>query len=754
MLRWAERANHGSRALRVSEIELSRKAWRPPNRTVFRARGMAPMQKLHRLGSRLRPRRPQPSPPTPMQRSAGAWRRRREWVMGRADDSKQTRARAIAGRTALASHGLWLLVVVVALLVLGRVVQLQVAPRESLAWRVGGQWSERQLGTLRGSIVDRRGRVVALSYLGQRVFLDPERLESPPGVAVTRLAEALGMDEDEVGERVMAAMARGDARKQAIEAWKAKGSPEGESPGLVIRYVPFTDVLAPELVAAAREMARKTPGVHLEAQDVRRVAADDAAISLVGKTGRLKIGERARGLAGLEASLDERLQGEPGTVRFVRDHRGRPLWMGPDAWEAPEEATPIRLSIDLALQRMAVQELERGVRLADAAGGRVMMIDPRSGEVLAMADTLRPIEGLAEFPYVPREGEGGGRGPGPVEGVRYRTQLADPWREREPALARNRCVVDVYEPGSTLKPLIWAMLTEAGVMDPAEIIDTEGGVWRTPYGRRVEDVTRRDELSWADVLVHSSNIGMAKATSRVSHGALRRIVRSFGFGRTTGLGLGGEAPGIVTSEKQWTKYTQTSVSFGYEIAVTPAQMVRAFAAIAGDGWAPTLSVALDESGTLGVVERVFSPETARATREALVKVAARADEKMARGEHRVRGLWKDDTWRYSWFGKSGTAEIPVPPAPKGMRIPKGVKAYFDQQYTSSFIAAGPVEGAEVLVVVVIDDPGPKQVRDRQYYGSVVAAPVARRVLERSLRYLGVEPDRPGNDDRVLIGSLP
>jgi len=671
---------------------------------------------------------------------------------------KPDASRAIPGRTAWAVRGLILLVLLVTASVLVRVVQLQVAPREALAWRVGGQWTEQAIGTLRGSMVDRRGRPVAVSYQGRRVFVDPERLESPPGRAVTELAAALKMDEDEIGARLMEALVFGDRRKAELAAWKARGSPEDEFPGPVVRYVPITDVLEPERVAEARKVARRLPGVHLEAKDVRRVTGGDSAAMLVGKTGRLKVGERVRGLAGLEASLDEDLQGDAGSVRFVRDSWGRPLWMGRDAWHAPAEAEPIRLSVDLAIQRLAIEELERGVEWADAAGGRLLMIDPRTGEVLAMADTLRAIEGLAEYPYVPREKpreaaapEGAGEVAGLSEGVRYRTQRPDPWRAREPALARNRCVVDVYEPGSTIKPLIWAALTERGVARPDEVFDTEGGRWRTAYGRPIEDVTRRDEQTWTNVLVNSSNIGMAKATDRVSFKAMHDIVRSFGFGRRTGLGLGGEAPGLVTSAERWNKYTHTSVSFGYEIAVTPAQMARAFAAIAHEGRAPALTLALDRSGSLGLVERVFSPETARATRDALRRVAARADEKMARGDDGVTGLWEGDTWRYSWFGKSGTAEIPVPPAPEGYRIPRGAKAYFEQQYASSFVAAAPAENPQVLVVVVIDDPGPALVRSRRYYGSDVAAPVARRVLERSLRYLGASETVDPQDDRVLIG---
>jgi cell division protein FtsI (penicillin-binding protein 3) len=291
---------------------------------------------------------------------------------------------------------------------------------------------------------------------------------------------------------------------------------------------------------------------------------------------------------------------------------------------------------------------------------------------------------------------------------------------------------------------VWAVVTELGGQAPADVIDTENGMWR-PYGRRViEDVVRRERMTWAEVLINSSNVGMTKATEKITHTQLRTAVRRLGFGESTRTGLPGEATGLVTSAKNWTKYTQTSVSFGNEIAVTPVQMARAFCALARDGeMAGTLpdvrlTAALAGPGGMGgeadrgVVHRVMRPSTAVLTRGILRHVAAKMEEKLAR-------IHKEGGWRYSLFGKSGTSKIPMGKPPAGKKRPPGSNGYFDRQYNSSFIAGGPVEAPELVILTVIDDPGPELIRKNAYYGSDVAGPVVRRVMEKSLSYLGVPP---------------
>src|SRR5438105_361029 len=167
---------------------------------------------------------------------------------------------------------------------------------------------------------------------------------------------------------------------------------------------------------------------------------------------------------------------------------GRPLWMGPGAYDPARRGEDLRLSIDLEIQRLATEELERGVEDSDAAGGRAVVFDPATGEVLAMVDIIRPVPAVP-FPWPDAPPRGGRRSGVPYEPAseipraRYAVVMPDEARQKTPALARNRCVQDIYEPGSTFKPFVWATITELGLVKPAEMIDTHHGLWRTPYGR-------------------------------------------------------------------------------------------------------------------------------------------------------------------------------------------------------------------------------------------------------------------------------
>ena len=389
------------------------------------------------------------------------------------------------------------------------------------------------------------------------------------------------------------------------------------------------------------------------------------------------------------------------------------------------------------------------------------MIDPLTGEILAMADIYRDVGVLPEFPWVDAKPDPDAPKPAKYDSwdaPRYRTLSPDPMRKIHPALGRNRCVEDIYEPGSTFKPFVWSLLTEAKLCDPDEIFDTEGGRWliRAGRGRRyIEDVTKRDQMTWREVLINSSNIGMIKGASRMEHQTLHDGIMRYGFGSRTGITLPGEASGLITPMKRWTVWTQESVSFGHEVAVTPVQMARAFCVFAspGDeaGTMPqvTLEAVGKEAGNVRV--RAIPAEIARLTRFTIRNVAAKVEERMAEDDPNE----PVDGWKYVMFGKSGTAEIPLGKPPEGKKRPRGSSGYYDNQYNSSFVAGAPLEKPKLVVVVVIDDPGPEIVHRRRHYGSRVAGPVARRVLERSLTYLGVVPDASDSiADAPMISSNP
>ena len=607
-------------------------------------------------------------------------------------------------------------IVIALLAVLARVAQLQVQTPSSLLEHVQARKSMVTKPGVRGDLYDRAGRLLATTRFAERAFVDPLRFADPPDEAIVRLSDAIGMDAHDVGARLIPKLARSRERVAT-----------GQS---AIRYVSLDRIL--NEAQAARVRSLKLPGVHLERRDQRVYPAGVLSSAIVGK-----VGVEHEGRLGAELAFDADLAGTPGAVRYVRDVSGRPLWVERGDHTESERGEDISLSIDMELQRIAAEELERGILECDARGGRLVMLDPATGEVVAMIDMVREVPGLDPYPWQPNDEEN----PPVFEhdaSKRYDTMPPDPGRQVHAALARNRCVEDVYEPGSTFKPLVWSLITGLGRAEVDEVFDTHDGRWRTSYGRRIEDVTKRPEMTWTEVLIHSSNIGMIQGAERITERQLRDGVRAFGVGSKTGIGLPGETAGLMTSEKNWSHWTQASVSFGHEIAVTPVQMVRAFSVFARDGamagtLPPVTLRAVDaDDPSSDVVQRVIPRRTAMLVRGALEGVVDNLDDKMRR-------YTDEGGWKYRLFGKSGTAEIPLGAPPEGFRRPRGADGYYVDQYNSSFVGAGPIESPELVTIVVIDDPGPDRIRNRRHYGSSTAGPVVRRVMERSLTYLGVPP---------------
>ncbi|MGD9690978.1 MAG: peptidoglycan D,D-transpeptidase FtsI family protein [Phycisphaerales bacterium] len=634
-------------------------------------------------------------------------------------------AHALARADRVARVLLWCLALGFGIM-LGRVIQLQVAPPAQLTAHMGERISSIAESARRGDVLDRHGRVLAATRFGWRCFVDPTRMRPDPEADILALAQALGLPPEDVGPRILAKMS--ENQRRSLEA--------GDEPPALVRYVSIGSVLEDDRAESVR--ALKIPGVHLETRPVREVVAGQQLLPLLGK-----VGIDDDGLTGAERLLEKRLDPSPGRLEYVRDSRGKVLWVEPGGYEPPERGEDVRLSIDLQLQRIALEELQRGVEDADAQGGRCVIFDPRTGEILAMTDVVRPVRDAVVYDFkrpIPKD-----NGP---SGTRYQTIRTNPAALMNPELARNRCIEDVYEPGSTFKPFMWSAILELGLADPEETINTEGGRWSTPYGRAIADVVKKDHQTVREVLINSSNIGMIKLTTRLSAGQMHDAVIKFGFGKRTGLGLPGEAAGIVTPLKNWSKYTHTSVATGYEIAVTPVQMVRAFSVFARSGvdagtlppirLAPGESASTAAPGSPPIVRRVLPAPVAELARDTMRGVTANLDRKLAALPEPEKG------WKFELFGKSGTAEIPLTPPPPGMKRPKGSDGYFNGQYNASFIAGGPVDEPRLVCLVVIDDPGPTLVRERRHYGASTAGPVVRRAMERALSYLGVRAS-PASD---------
>lgn len=656
------------------------------------------------------------------------------------------------------------------LAVVGRVAQLKASPSERLSRYVSDRVGIEREPSPRGDLLDRKGRTLSMSEFGFRVIIDPLVAERSMDQVVVELARLLGTTADEIGTPLARAVARNEEiREQRVESARARADADPDADAITLRsrlrglfghtaptraaeggdkgpslrrYLAVGPVVDREIAELIEGLS--LPGVLIEKQLVRHYPGGDDVASILGK-----VGWGHAGLLGAERTLDERLTGADGRIGYVRDSVANPILIDAARSRPGERGEDIRLSLDLELQRIAIEELERGMDEADAAGGRLVVMEPRTGEILAMVDLYRTeVEGLVDFPWV---APGTAKEDWPVlppedKRPRYRTLPEDPRRAVHPAMGRNRCVEDVYEPGSTFKSFVWASAWQMGVIGEGETLSTRP--YTTPFGRYFEDVTKRDNQDWEHVLIHSSNVGMVKLSERVSHEALRETVLRFGFGQKTRVGLPGEATGLVTSEKNWTDYSHTSVVIGHEVAVTPVQMVRAFGAYArpGDlaGTLPHLKLVSPTREELNAepLVRVLEPDVALRTRRVLTHVADRMDASLR------RRFPDEPEPRYTLFGKSGTADIAVVPpfitTEDGKRVqmgrPRGAGGYFHEQYCSSFIGGAPFEDPRIVVIAVIDDPGPARIRQKAHYGSSVAGPVVRRVVERALPYLGVAPE--------------
>lgn len=570
-----------------------------------------------------------------------------------------------AGQRVLRVGRIAVAVVTVALLaLLGRVYQLQGHPSGRVAAMVDSQISTRELDARRGSLVDRRGRVLATTRVAHLLFVDPDIVENPAVFSET-VGYGLGYEPAWIEQQLFI----------------RKGS----------RYIVLDKKMSEERFAKYEgdEKLQTLRGLATHPVLVREYPQNQLAGQLVGF-----IGHEGQGLDGLELAFNDRLAPDPGQHAFVYDRGRNRLWLANQDYKLQADGKPIRLSIDLNLQAIAEEELTAAIHEFKAESGQVVVMDPHTGEILA----------LASFPF--------------FDPADFRDERGE-FREDAKAAQRNRAVTDVFEPGSIVKPLVWAAAVEAGAADPEEMIDcTTEGWWKPARGPVLRDDSAHGEITWERVLVESSNIGMAVVAERMGMDQLHHILASYGFGQATGSDLPGEIGGLLRPVSKWSYTDLSRMPMGHGIAVTPLQVTRAFCALANGGILinPTIEAAeelTDEDRRANITARVLSPRVAERTRRALGEVVS---DPAGTGRRAKSEL-------YDLFGKTGTAELPD--------LENG--GYHRNQYVSSFIAGAPVDRPRLVVGCFIHKPD----RSIGHYGGEVSGPAVMRVMERSLQYLGV-----------------
>ena len=401
------------------------------------------------------------------------------------------------------------------------------------------------------------------------------------------------------------------------------------------------------------------------------------------------------GVDGLELQFDDLLRGKAGAMELFKDAQRHTIMIAGDGYKPAEYGCSVWLSIDTMIQSIAEKELAASCQQFKAESGVAIVMDPFTGKVLAMASY--PTFDVADFPRTPAK-------------LRY-----------------NHAVVDPYEAGSVIKPFVMSWAIEHGVVTPNTMINCEGGAWHDPTGRLVRDDYGYGVLSAEDVVVKSVNVGMAKTGWMMGIPMLCEDVHTFGFGGLTGIELPGDSKGILKPEAKWNKGTLTSVSFGYEIAVTPIQLIRAFATFTNGGYLITPrvvdAVELEPGRTVrwedlaGAPEKkqILTAKTCDTMREIMEQVYIRGTAKSA-----ISSI-------YRLYGKTGTAHLAV----------AGAGHYAGDEYNSSFMSGGPVSDPHLVTVMTLHKPD----KSLGHFGGIVAAPGATRIMEQSLEYMQVKPDQ-------------
>jgi cell division protein FtsI (penicillin-binding protein 3) len=552
---------------------------------------------------------------------------------------------------------LLILSVLAFLAISGRLVVLQVFDAGSLDQAAARQrLTVIDLPATRGRIFDRNLNDLALSVPARAVWADPRLVRDKPRTAA-RLAKALDVKQATLARRLA-----------------SKG-----------RFV----YLARRIPKLRGDVVQRLnlPGIFVVADVARRYPSGTVAAQVLGF-----VDIEGHGQAGIEQQYDGLLRGHPGKIQLERDPQGRAIPQGRRSLEPAEPGTDLVLTIDQHLQYVTEQALYRAVRQHKAKAGSVVVMSPRSGEILAMANmpTFDPNRIAASKP----EGR------------------------------KNRAIADVFEPGSTNKTITAAAALQHGIVTPKTETIVPDNIPLCPEKTFRDSHSHAPELmTFADIVARSSNVGTIMAARDLGRDRLYKAEVDFGYGRRSGVDLPGESPGILRPAQSWYCTDLGTNAIGQGVAVTVLQMASVYATVANQGVlrAPTLL-----RGTVDARGRVAKADR-RPGRRVLSVRTAKAMSKILEGVVKEGGTGTQaamEEWRVA--GKTGTAR--KPDTRRG--------GYRPGAYVGSFIGFAPAEKPAVVVAVVIDEP------TRGYYGGSVAAPVFREVTGAALRRLGVVPTLP------------
>jgi cell division protein FtsI (penicillin-binding protein 3) len=529
---------------------------------------------------------------------------------------------------------------------IGRSVYLQGIHNDFLQQKGDARYGRTvDINAHRGMITDRYGEPLAISTPVESIWSSPQDVEATPK-QIRQLAEILGMNPVDVSGKLLDTSRDFVYLKRQMPPEQAEKILRLEIPGVSSRH----------------EYHRYYPGGEVAAHLLGFTDVDD------------------NGQEGMELALQKQLGGKAGSERVIKDRRGH-IVEDVASLQAPKPGSDTVLSIDSKMQYLAFREIKLAVEQHHAKAGSVVVLDARSGEVLA----------LANWPsYNPNN--------------RAHVELK---------AMRNHAVTDLFEPGSTMKPFTVATALEAGKVTPETVINTNHGVF-VVGGHKIHDTHPEDSLTVAQVIQVSSNVGAAKMALSLTPEVFHHSLSEVGFGSATGSAFPGEAPGKLRDYTKWMPIEQANMAFGNGISVNLLQLARAYTVFANDGELKPITLLRQDVPVAG--RRVFSPTTAREVRdmmEAVVKPGGTAPLAQING--------------YRVAGKTGTAH-------------KVEGGHYVNRYVASFVGMAPASNPRLIVAVMVDEPA-----GDQYYGGQVAAPAFSNVMGAALRLLNVPNDAPLNN---------
>lgn len=545
-----------------------------------------------------------------------------------------------------------------ALLMVARAVDLQVLRSDFLQDQGQARYVRVvEMPAHRGMITDRNGEILAVSTPVASVWANPQEMEE----SISRLPEVAKIIGADAGDLVRAVVERPEREFVYLE-----------------RHIPPHKADAIEALGI--------PGVYLQREYKRFYPAAEVTSHLLGFT---NIDDK--GQEGLELAFNEWLSGEAGAKRVLRDRLGRTI-EDLELLRAPRPGKTLSTSIDLRLQYLAYRELKAAVIDHKAVSGSIVVLNPETGEILALANqpSFNPNNRSA------------------YQSSHY----------------RNRAVTDVFEPGSSFKPFPIAAALETDRYEPSTPIDTSPGFIKVG-GYAVRDPRNYGLIDVTTVLTKSVNTGASRIALSLERDHLWSVLARFGFGSVTGSALPGESGGVLPHWQRWREVTQATLAYGYGVSVTSLQLAQAYGILAAGGVRHPVTLVAGGSDAAG--ERVISAESAREMRRMLETVVAPGGTGTAAS---ING--------YRVAGKTGTARKAV------------AGGYSSDEHIAVFAGFAPVSNPRLVVVVVINEP-----HEEGYYGGDIAAPVFARVMAGGLRALGVPPDAVEADEEhnLIAGRI-